>query len=63
MSVLFPNFWDIQKKKGIGPYQKLIDMVRCRQRPVSERYDYNNKRLSRTGKANTQTPSLFQAPR
>ena len=58
MSVLFPNFWDIRyKKKRTGPYQKLIDMVRCRQRPVSERDDYNNKRLSRTGKANNPTPN------
>ena len=46
-----------KKKKGTGPYQKLIDMVRCRQRPVSERYGYNNNRLSRTGKANTPTPN------
>lgn len=38
MSVLFPNFWDIRyKKKGTGPYQKLIDMVRQTEASFRER--------------------------
>lgn len=58
MSVLFPNFWDIRykKKKEPAPIKNLLTWF-VRQRPVSERDDYNNKRLSRTGKANNPTPN------